>query len=143
VVLSEDWVIGARDIDLPVPDPPAESTKPETFRAAKARVVRDFEGEFLREKLERHGGNITQAARAAGKDRRFYYNTFDLNRSGWKAVRRRAERSRRKLDGLMDLRALESLWPGPETEMVFSDGITDAQPMKTLVGFALWAEENL
>lgn len=80
VVLSEDWVIGARDIDLPVPDPPVESAKPETFRTAKARVVRDFESEFLREKLESHGGNITQAARAAGKNRRAFFELMRKHR---------------------------------------------------------------
>lgn len=40
------------------------------FRLAKARVVNDFEREYLAELLERTSGNLSAAARLAGKERR-------------------------------------------------------------------------
>lgn len=52
---------------------PARDAKPNVvsrFRLAKARVVRDFEREYLVELLERTQGNLSEAARLAGKERR-------------------------------------------------------------------------
>ncbi len=43
------------------------------FRDAKKQVVRGFEKTYLTEMLARHRGNITQAARAAQKDRRAFW----------------------------------------------------------------------
>lgn len=43
------------------------------FRDAKKQVVSGFEKTYLTEMLARHGGNITQAARAAKKDRRAFW----------------------------------------------------------------------
>jgi DNA-binding NtrC family response regulator len=67
------------DIDLAVTAAPAAMAPPadpaprdESFRLAKARAVAEFERVFVREMLHRHGGNITRAARAAGKDRRAF-----------------------------------------------------------------------
>jgi DNA-binding NtrC family response regulator len=50
--------------------PPAAA---ETFRGAKARIVGQFERDYLQEMLMRHNGNISRAARAAGKNRRAFY----------------------------------------------------------------------
>jgi len=44
----------------------------QTLRVEKARVVEDFERKFLKELLIEHGGNVTKAARAAGKERRAF-----------------------------------------------------------------------
>jgi len=43
-----------------------------SFREARARAVTSWEREFVAELLRRHGGNITQAAREAKKDRRAF-----------------------------------------------------------------------
>ena len=43
-----------------------------TFRSAKQQAIRRFEQHYVREMLEKHEGNITQAARDAGKDRRAF-----------------------------------------------------------------------
>jgi two-component system response regulator GlrR len=51
-------------------DRPARAAAHETFRSAKARAIADFERRFIDDLLLRHRGNITQAARAAHKDRR-------------------------------------------------------------------------
>jgi DNA-binding NtrC family response regulator len=73
LALSEDWLIAARDIDLPVPDASEDAAAPEPFRGAKARVVSRFESDYLRDMLLRHAGNISHAARAAGKNRRAFF----------------------------------------------------------------------
>jgi DNA-binding NtrC family response regulator len=44
--------------------------KSETFKRAKQRVIEDFERNYLIELIASHEGNVTQAARAAGKERR-------------------------------------------------------------------------
>ncbi|HEX4953810.1 MAG TPA: sigma-54-dependent Fis family transcriptional regulator [Thermoanaerobaculia bacterium] len=59
--------------DLPEPlraRPALASAAPDglDFKAAKQRVVEDFERDFLRRALEAAGGNISQAARTAGLD---------------------------------------------------------------------------
>src|SRR5439155_3154657 len=41
-----------------------------TFRDARAFAIAEFERHFLSDLLRRHGGNISQAARDSGKDRR-------------------------------------------------------------------------
>jgi two-component system response regulator GlrR len=43
------------------------------FRKVKSEVVAEFEREYLRRALEESGGNIAQAARAAGKPRRAFF----------------------------------------------------------------------
>jgi DNA-binding NtrC family response regulator len=45
------------DLDLP-------------YKAAKRQVLDQFEADYIGALLERHGGNISAAARAAGIDRR-------------------------------------------------------------------------
>jgi len=52
-----------------------ESTaiNPVDFNRRKARLVADFEMSYLKELMARHAGNITQAAKEAGKNRRALY----------------------------------------------------------------------
>jgi DNA-binding NtrC family response regulator len=45
---------------------------PATFRAARAAVVAAFERRYLAALLEKHGGNVTHAAREAQKERRAF-----------------------------------------------------------------------
>jgi two-component system response regulator GlrR len=55
--------------DLALPD---EATSPgfPTFKEAKRR----FERDYIRQAMERAGGNVTRAARLAGKDRKDFYD---------------------------------------------------------------------
>lgn len=46
------------------------SSSSDTFQSVKHRMIEQFERTYLEELLDRHQGNITQAAREAGKDRR-------------------------------------------------------------------------
>jgi two-component system, NtrC family, response regulator GlrR len=45
----------------------------ETFQTAKAKVVEKFEKSYIRQILTNCNGNISQAAKAAGKDRRAFF----------------------------------------------------------------------
>ena len=59
-----------RDIELPGDGRPENVA---SFREAKARVVRRFERSYLAELLAAAGGNISQAAQHAGKNRRAFF----------------------------------------------------------------------
>lgn len=52
--------------------PGSPQTLGETFRSAKLSAIQSFEREYVKQMMEKHGGNITQAARDAGKDRRAF-----------------------------------------------------------------------
>jgi two-component system, NtrC family, response regulator GlrR len=71
LILSEGPEIQVEDLALHsgLPEPPRD----ESFRTLKAQVVRDFELGYLQTMLDRHGGNITRAAHAAGKNRRAFW----------------------------------------------------------------------
>jgi two-component system response regulator GlrR len=71
VVLSEKENIAARDLCLPT-----QSKNPkdrESFQEAKAQCVAAFERAFIQDCLINSQGNITQAAKAAQKDRRSFW----------------------------------------------------------------------
>jgi DNA-binding NtrC family response regulator len=59
--------------DLALPAGLQEKLRSESFRILKARVIQDFERAYLQTMLDRHGGNITRAARAAAKNRRAFW----------------------------------------------------------------------
>jgi len=71
VVLSTTDVIHSNEIDIPIPVEP--DPEPESFSQLKSRIIADFERSYLRTLLERHRGNIGQAARAAQKNRRVFF----------------------------------------------------------------------
>jgi DNA-binding NtrC family response regulator len=76
--IHRQFLIYDRDsIDLPEvdSDPPAAERESalltaQAFRSAKLQAVNRFERAYLTELLGRTGGNVTQAARLAGKERR-------------------------------------------------------------------------
>jgi two-component system response regulator GlrR len=70
VVFSSGPVLRSKDILLPRAEtsPPAES-----FQQAKARVVVEFEKNYINNLLISHRGNITKAAKTAGKNRRAFW----------------------------------------------------------------------
>jgi two-component system, NtrC family, response regulator GlrR len=72
VVLSDGSVLDTADLDLPGTSA-AGGTAPASMRNAKARIVSDFERSYIQQLLAEHGGNITQAARAAQKNRRAFF----------------------------------------------------------------------
>jgi two-component system response regulator GlrR len=68
VLLAPGQVLMASDIDLP--DPVQDAIERESFQSMKARVVESFERGYLENVLRSTNGNIANAARAAGKNRR-------------------------------------------------------------------------
>lgn len=74
VVMVNGPIIRARDLQL-ANEYPESSEIPtgESFKAAKARVIEEFERTYLEETLVSCEGNISKAARRARKDRRSFF----------------------------------------------------------------------
>jgi DNA-binding NtrC family response regulator len=49
-----------------------ETDELDSFRSAKQRAIDHFERDYVRQMMAKHAGNVTQAAREAGKDRRAF-----------------------------------------------------------------------
>ncbi len=78
VLLAGSALLDAHDLDLPAPvEAHASACGPirtvESFRAAKGRVVQQFERSYIEHLLARCRGNVTQAAQQAGKNRRAFF----------------------------------------------------------------------
>lgn len=70
VLLSRGTVLNVDDIELEDEGEGAESL---SFRAAKTQVVERFERQLIQRLLITHEGNVARAARAAGKNRRAFF----------------------------------------------------------------------
>ncbi len=77
VALAEQPLIGPADIVLEDSGRPAVEPG---FQAQKARVVEQFEREYLQSLLLAHAGNITKAASSAQKDRRAFWELLRKHR---------------------------------------------------------------
>jgi DNA-binding NtrC family response regulator len=71
VLMSDGTLIHSVDIDLPVLDVEEAASLP-SLSKAKAEMVQRFERTYLMEVLAACGGNVSHAARAAGKERRSF-----------------------------------------------------------------------
>lgn len=76
VILCKGDEIGVEELPLNLNPPDAfnnaEATAT-TFRAAKQRLLAEFERSFILDRLAESGGNISQAARASGMDVKNFY----------------------------------------------------------------------
>jgi DNA-binding NtrC family response regulator len=70
VVFADGREILPSHVSLPFPGAAADG--PVSFREARSRAIEEFERAYIEEILYRHHGNITRAAREAGKDRRAF-----------------------------------------------------------------------
>lgn len=70
VLLARAPYLDAPDIDC---GGTAEARIETSFRSLKARVIEDFERGYIAQLLSSHSGNVSQAARAAGKNRRAFF----------------------------------------------------------------------
>jgi len=71
---SQQGSLQSDDIDLDgVPAIAEPAACDESFRAAKACVVENFERTYIQQLLASNGGNVTHAARAAKKNRRAFF----------------------------------------------------------------------
>ncbi len=69
IVLCSSAVLQPEDIELPLPYSERMSER-SSLRAAKSLAIGAFERGYLASLLAAHRGNVTQAAKAAGKERR-------------------------------------------------------------------------
>jgi DNA-binding NtrC family response regulator len=84
-VLSEGPLITTRDLPAEISQPPGRSSDSFqekaarfesgelAFGAAKNQYLSLFEASYLRNTLDRHGGNVSRAAETAGIDRKTFY----------------------------------------------------------------------
>ena len=71
VILTSNSVLQPDDIDLPV-SAKGKVSEGASFRHAKAQAIEQFERAYLTSVLNSHRGNITWAAKQAGKERRSF-----------------------------------------------------------------------
>ncbi len=71
IVLQQSEVLAPEDIELPKCKE-EDAGESELFRQQKSLVIRQFERKYIERLLAIHGGNISKAAKAAGKDRRSF-----------------------------------------------------------------------
>jgi DNA-binding NtrC family response regulator len=71
VLFAEGNIILASDVHLPVPDTPDDEPV-DDFNHARIRAIEAFEKQYAEQLLRKHKGNVTRAAREAGKDRRAF-----------------------------------------------------------------------
>lgn len=87
IVLQDSQVLKPEDFALPKSDRPMSESA--LFRKGKSLAIGNFERSFIARLLTAHGGNISQAAKAAGKDRRSFQrliNKYGLDRQTFKTV---------------------------------------------------------
>lgn len=77
LVLSEQSLITAEDIVLSRVFPAVNEA---SFKALKAQAIAEFESTYVRRLLDRNDGNISRAARAAGKNRRAFWQLMRKHR---------------------------------------------------------------
>jgi DNA-binding NtrC family response regulator len=72
VLLASSPGLQPQDIELPTSYQQNPATQHTSFREAKARAIEQFERTYLSTLLAAHQGNISQAAKHAGKERRAF-----------------------------------------------------------------------
>jgi DNA-binding NtrC family response regulator len=85
IVLQDSEMLTPGDLELPSANDGA-SSQPELFRLKKSLAIGQFERNLLATLLATHSGNISQAAKAAGKDRRSFQrllSKYGLNRKSF------------------------------------------------------------
>ena len=78
--------VGAKDLALATE--PSQSSG--SFREAKARIVTEFEREYVSRLLSACGGNVSEAARVAGKNRRAFWELIRRHNVDVQELRRAA-----------------------------------------------------
>jgi DNA-binding NtrC family response regulator len=70
--VRRNGVVEPEDLGLPrahgIANQPPES--PSSYKSQKRRILQAFERDYLTRLMTEHGGNVSNAARAAGKERR-------------------------------------------------------------------------
>lgn len=86
IVLQQANVLTSDDLELPRANE-RKPGEPELFRLEKSLAIEQFERDFVARLLAEQNGNISQAAKAAGKDRRSFQrlvNKYGFDRQSFK-----------------------------------------------------------
>ena len=86
ILLNRTGILHAADIEIP-DGKSKELLRHESLRRAKSFVIGEFERGYVAKLLAEHQGNITRAAKAAGRDRRTLQRLvrkYSLNRDSFK-----------------------------------------------------------
>lgn len=78
-----------------------------------------------------------------GRDRRYYYRNFNINRPELKALRQQADQHRAKFADIWNLSVLDELMPSQSQLNFKADPICETKRYLTLTGLLLWAGKNL
>jgi len=73
VLMGQQSMLRAEDLQIPMSGPGSGDGAAEPLASAKARMVAQFEMDYIRRQLASCKGNITHAAQAAGKNRRAFF----------------------------------------------------------------------
>jgi two-component system, NtrC family, response regulator GlrR len=71
LIFSEKPIIGLESLSIS-PPPPRPNGRGTSMKEAKALTIESFEKQYISDLLASHQGNVTRAARAAGKERRAF-----------------------------------------------------------------------
>ena len=94
VLLASGPLLSGRDIDVNGPDEPEQPADAvESFRAAKERIVRQFERSYIEHMLASCHGNVTHAAEQAGKNRRAFFELMRKHEIAAAGFRRDGEQA--------------------------------------------------
>jgi transcriptional regulator of acetoin/glycerol metabolism len=83
VALSDGPLIGASDLLVAA----EELQLPTSFREAKAQMITEFERDYIVRLLASCDGNVSEAARAAGKNRRAFWELIRKHRIDVRGLR--------------------------------------------------------
>jgi len=90
VLLARGATLSAADIEIECHPREAPVPTDDSFQAAKARVIAKFERNYIEQLLATSGGNVTQAAQAARKNRRAFFalmRKYDIDAEPYRAER--------------------------------------------------------
>jgi DNA-binding NtrC family response regulator len=76
-VLAPSPLLGPDHLDLPLPDGRHDTDATSSLREAKACAVRNFERTYLTKLLAASKGNVSRAAKTAGKERRTFQRLLE------------------------------------------------------------------
>jgi len=86
-VLQKSQVLTPEDLELPKAND-RQLRKSELFRLEKSVAIEQFERDFVARLLALNNGNISRAAKAAGKDRRSFQrlvNKYNIDRTSFQS----------------------------------------------------------
>jgi asparagine synthase (glutamine-hydrolysing) len=85
----------------------------------------------------------TRRRESSEGERRMYYSLWNINGTGWKAIRREADQYRHLAHEFFDADELAKLLPPADDTLQAEDMIAGHSGVRSLLGFLLWAKDHL